>query len=358
MRRNISHLITLLSLIFLISACNAYQDEKAGAMAEQKDSRLEYFDQSGRTDLLSGGVRMIPIETPSGTFRVWTKRTGNNPRMKLLLLHGGPGLTHEYLECFDSYLPAAGIEYYYYDQLESAYSDQPGDTSLWNTEHFVEEVEQVRKALGLDNTNFYLFGHSWGGMLAMEYALKYQENLKGMIISNMMASIPDYVKYGEEVLAPQMDPDVLKEIRGYEKDDDYTNPEYLELISTYYYPVHLLRMPLEEWPDPVMRALNHTNYPFYLAMQGPSEMGVVGDARLKYWSRKDDLDRITIPTLTIGGRFDTMDPEYMEWMATQFRKGSYLYCPNGSHLAMYDDQETYMNGLIDFIWDVDSGHSN
>ena len=137
---------------------------------------------------------MIPIKTPSGNFNVWTKRVGNNPTMKVLLLHGGPGATHEYFECFDSYFPNAEIEYYYYDQLESAYSDQPSDKSLWDIDRFVDEVEQVRKALKLDSSNFYLLGHSWGGILGIEYALKYQNNLKGLIVSNMVSSIPEYIK--------------------------------------------------------------------------------------------------------------------------------------------------------------------
>ncbi|HXQ74272.1 MAG TPA: hypothetical protein VN844_27455 [Pyrinomonadaceae bacterium] len=89
-----------------------------------------YFDNSQRDDVLSGGVKMIPITTPKGTFRVWTKRVGNNPRIKVLLLHGGPGVTHEYFEAFDSYLPGAGVEYYYYDQLGSFYSDQPKEPDL------------------------------------------------------------------------------------------------------------------------------------------------------------------------------------------------------------------------------------
>ena len=129
-------------------------------------------------DRLSGGVRMIPISTPKGDFGVWTKRVGNNPSVKVLLLHGGPGATHEYFEAFDSYLPAAGVEYYYYYQLGSAYCDQPNDLDLWDLDRFVDEVEQVRLVLGLDYTNFYLLGHSWGGILATEYALHYQQHLK------------------------------------------------------------------------------------------------------------------------------------------------------------------------------------
>ena len=115
-----------------------------------------YFDNSGRDDVRSGGVKMIPITTPKGTFTVWTKRIGNNPTARVLLLHGGPAATHEYMEAFDSYLPGASIEYYYYDQLGSSYSDQPNDPSLWDLPRFVEEVEQVRSALGLDSKNFYL----------------------------------------------------------------------------------------------------------------------------------------------------------------------------------------------------------
>ena len=106
-----------------------------------------YFDNSGRDDVLAGGVKRIPIETPKGTFHVWTKRVGNNPRIKVLLLHGGPGMTHEYLGAFDSYFPAAGIEYYYYDQLGSFYSDQPDAPELWELPRFVDEVEQVRNCL-------------------------------------------------------------------------------------------------------------------------------------------------------------------------------------------------------------------
>src|SRR6266702_3753976 len=175
-----------------------------------------YLDYSKRDDAASGGARMIPVSTPKGTYRVWTKRVGNDPDLKLLLLHGGPGATHEYLEACDSYLPAAGVEYYYYDQLGSGFSDQPDEPSLWELDRFVDEVEQVRRALGLDRENFVLYGQSWGGILAMEYALAHQEHLRGLVISNMMASAPDYTAYAEQVLMPEMDQDALAEIKALE----------------------------------------------------------------------------------------------------------------------------------------------
>ncbi|WP_456426639.1 proline iminopeptidase-family hydrolase [Rhodocaloribacter sp.] len=312
-----------------------------------------YLDYSGRDDVLSGGVKLIRVQTPAGDFRVWTKRVGNNPAMKVLLLHGGPGATHEYFEAFDSYFPAAGIEYYYYDQLGSAYSDQPDAPELWETPRFVEEVEQVRQALNLDADNFYLLGHSWGGILAIEYALKYQQHLKGLIISNMMASIPAYNEYAEKVLMPAMDPAVLAEIKSLEASGDIENPRYMELLVPHHYEQHILRMPADQWPDPVNRAFAHINPKIYVPMQGPSELGASG--KLLHWDRTADLEKIAVPTLVIGARYDTMDPAHMEMMAGKVQRGRYLFCPNGSHMAMYDDQQTYVNGVIRFVRDVDAG---
>ena len=316
---------------------------------ETVDQDSTYLDYSLLADKNSGGARLIPINTPLGEFNVWTKRVGNNPATKVLLLHGGPGATHEYFEAADSYFPNAEVEYYYYDQLGSGNSDNPEDPSLWETERFVEEVEQVRIALGLDATNFILLGHSWGGILATEYALKYQENLKGLIISNMVASIPEYMKYAEEVLGPQMPAEVLSEIKALEAAGEYTSVRYLSLIEEHYYPEHVLRRPLNEWPEPVNRSFSKMNYPLYLKMQGPSEFGVVGDATLKDWDRTGDLHRITVPTLSVGAQYDTMDPEGMKRIADSVQNGTFLYCPEGGHMTMYDDADRYFNGIIAFL---------
>jgi proline iminopeptidase len=348
----ISIYILVISLFLLINCTDSSSNENRSAQKTLGD----FFNYSGQESELTGGIKLISVTTPKGNFNVWTKRVGNNPEIKVLLLHGGPGFTHEYLECFDSYFPKSGIEYYYYDQLGSYYSDQPSDSSLWNLDRFVEEVEQVRKSLNLDQNNFYLYGHSWGGLLATEYALKYQKNLKGLIISNMMTSIPDYIKYAKNVLGPQLDPEILTEIENFEAKGDYDNPRYMELVMTYFYPEHILRMPVETWPDPVNRAFKHMNPEVYVPMQGQSEFGVSGNAKLKNWDRKSDLLKISVPTLLIGAKYDTMDPEHMQWVASQVQNGRYLYCPNGSHLAMYDDQKNYFNGLIKFINDVNSGN--
>lgn len=308
-----------------------------------------YLDNSGRDDVLAGGVRRIPITTPRGDFTVWTKRVGNNPDARLLLLHGGPGATHEYFEPCDSYLPAAGIEYIYYDQLGSAYSDQPDEPELWEIDRFVDELEQVRIALGLDAGNFFLLGHSWGGVLAIEYALRYQQHIKGLVISNMMSSIPAYNAYAEQVLMPPMDQAKLASIKAYEAAGDTGNPEYEALLMEQHYVHHVLRMPVEQWPDPVVRAFAHINQSIYVPIQGPSELGASG--KLLHWDRTADLVSITTPTLVLGGEHDTMDPRFLEHMASLMPYGQCSICPDGSHMAMFDDQQAYFAALTRFIID-------
>jgi proline iminopeptidase len=314
-----------------------------------------YLDYSGRADARSGGARMIPVDTPAGSRRVWVKRVGNNPDLRLLLLHGGPGATHEYLEACDSHLPAAGVEYYYYDQLGSGFSDKPDDPALWETARFVDEVEQVRRALGLDRRNFVLYGHSWGGILAIEYALRYQQHLRGLVISNMMSSVPAYNAYAEQVLMPRMDQAALAEIKAFEASGDIENPRYMELLREQHYVRHVLRMPAADWPDPVQRAFAHINQAIYVSMQGPSELGISSAAKLAHWDRTGELASIEVPALVIGARHDTMDPAHMEMMAGLLPRGRYLYCPDGSHLCMYDDQETYFAGLVEFLHAIPAG---
>jgi proline iminopeptidase len=316
---------------------------------------MGYFENGGRDDVLTGGVKMIDINTPTGTHRVWTKRTGNNPALKVLLLHGGPGATHEYLEAFDSYLPAAGVEYYYYDQLGSYRSDQPDDDNLWTLERFVEEVEQVRVALKLDRENFCLFGHSWGAMLAIEYALKYQQHLKCLVLSNMMASIPAYNEYAQRVLMPAMDQEHLAEVKELEANGCTGEPRYMELLMPMHYEKHILRMPASDWPEPLTRSFRHLNHHVYALLQGPSELGSSG--LTENWDRTADLSRIEVPTLVIGATHDSMDCGHLRMMADRLTNGEFLLCPNGSHMAIYDDQAAYFSGLLRFLHQFGESHS-
>lgn len=342
------NLLFCIGLAFIVVSC-AENPKAAGLSTGAATTVAEYFNY-GDSGVQVAGIKMIPISTPVGNFKVWTKRFGNNPRIKVLLLHGGPAFTHEYMECFESFFPKEGFEFYEYDQLGSKFSDQPTDSSLWTIDRFVDEVDQVRQAIGGDSTSFFVLGNSWGGLLGMEYTLKHQQHMKGLIVANMVASIPAYNEYAANVLAQQMDPAVLSEIKDLEKRGEFTNPRYEELLMPNFYAKHICRLP--EWPEPVLRSFANYNREIYTMMQGPSEFGASG--RLTGWDRMNDLKNIHIPTLMIGAQYDTMDPKMMEEQSKLVQNGSYLYCPNGSHLAMWDDQQVFMNGVVNWIKKVDA----
>ena len=297
--------------------------------------------------VMTGGSRLVPVA--GGKYKVWTKRVGAGP-ITLLTLHGGPGFGHEYFECFEDFLPQAGVEFYYYDQLDSHYSDQPNDESLWSVERFTDEVEEVRKGLGL--TNFYLYGQSWGGMLAIEYALKYPAGLKGLVISNMTASIPSYEAYAKTLRAA-LPAEVRAVMDKHEAKGDYQSPEYQEAIFAHVYSRHICR--LDPWPEPAERALRlkHFNERVYNYLQGPNEFVITG--KYKDWDRWKDLPRITAPTLVMGGRHDTMNPEDVRREGALIPRSRTHICPNGSHFSLYDDQQDYMRTLTGFLKDVEAG---
>jgi proline iminopeptidase len=288
-------------------------------------------------EVKTGGVRMIAV--PGGN--VWTKRIGRGP-VKVLLLHGGPGFSHDYLECFEDFLPPAGIEMYYYDQLGCGNSDRPNDDRLWTIPRYVEEVEAVRKALGLDD--FVLYGHSWGGMLAIEYALEYQRHLKRMVISDMTASIAEYVRHANAIRAtlPKADQDTLAKYEATNKTDA---PAY-QAVMDRIYAEHVLRLP-QPWPEPVARTFAKANQHIYNVMQGPNEFRITGN--FKNWDRWADLPKIKVPTLVMGAKYDEMDPDQMRREGRLIPGAKTWISERGSHLCMYDDQDAYFAALVPFL---------
>lgn len=335
-----------LSVVAFFSCKNDAQKETVPTSAENLSAPVIIPSDTSQP----GTVRYIDIETTSGVYKVFTKKIGDNPTAKVLLLHGGPAMTTEYMECFSEFLPKAGYEMYYYHQLGSHLSDQPDNDDLWTLERFVEEVEQLRKALGLDKENFYVIGNSWGGILGLQYALKYQRNLKGLVISNMQSSFPEYAAYNA-TLRSKMRPSLLDSLKAYEDKKEYGNPDYLDLVVEEYYRKHICRM--NPFPAGFQRAMDHVNGHIYELMQGPSEF--VPGGRLANWDVTDDLHSIEVPTLMIGAAYDTMDPKAMEKMASLVQNGRYLHCPDGSHLAMWDDQAHYFPGVLRFLSDVERG---
>jgi len=279
-----------------------------------------------------------------GKYDVWVKQVGTGS-IPVLTLHGGPGFNHFYLECFEDFLPRAGIRFWYYDQLGCGFSDSPQDASLWTLERYREEVEQVRQALGLER--FVLYGHSWGGMLGMEYALKYPDHLAGLVVSNMTASVAEYVKYAT-VLVSQLPAAARAVIAKYRATGEYEAPEYQKVLMEEVYSRHVCR--LKPWPEPLQRCFRLANTKIYNTMQGPDEFNIVGNFR--HWDIWDRLSNIKVPTLLIGARHDEMSPEQIQRMGTRIPHARVAICENGSHMALYDDQQAYFDTLIPFLRDV------
>ncbi|MEI9917193.1 MAG: proline iminopeptidase-family hydrolase [Bacteroidota bacterium] len=294
------------------------------------------------TEVQTGGVKMISV---AGKYQVWTKKIGSGD-IKVLLLHGGPGFPHDYFECFENFLPQAGMEFYYYDQLGVGNSALPTDTTLWTVDRYVEEVEEVRKGLGLEN--FYILGHSWGSMLTMTYLQKYQEHVKGAVLSNMSAGIQSYVAYSQELKQKFFTPTEIKTYDSLDKLKAFGAAEYQELLMNKLYSKVICQ--LDPWPEPLARAFKKANTNIYMQMQGVDEFHVTGN--FKNWEMWDKLGNIKVPTLVIGGMNDEMKPDDMIREGKLIPNSRTYLCPNGSHLSMYDDQQNYFKNLIGFLKDV------
>jgi proline iminopeptidase len=291
------------------------------------------------------GIRMIPVV--GGKYRVWTRRVGSGG-LKVLALHGGPGMTHEYLECMQDFLPGARYELYFYDQLGCGNSDHPDDDSLWTVARYRTEVEEVRAGLGL--TDFVLYGHSWGGMLVLEYAVTYPHHIKAAVISNMTASMKSWVEHVNS-LRKTLPPGVQTAMAKYEAEKKYDAPEYQQLLFGQVYRRFLCR--LNPWPEPAEMSLAHLNAKIYNQMQGPSEFTITGNYR--NWNRWPDLHRIAVPTLLLGACHDEVSIDDIQKMGRLISNSRVAVCANGSHLAMYDDQQAYFDHLLAFLGDVRAG---
>ncbi|HEY3786043.1 MAG TPA: proline iminopeptidase-family hydrolase [Steroidobacteraceae bacterium] len=286
----------------------------------------------------TGGSRTVRVDNK---YDVWVKQVGTGD-VPVLTLHGGPGFNHFYLECLEDFLPQTGVRFWYYDQLGCGFSDTPTEQSLWRLDRYREEVEQVRRALGLER--FVLYGHSWGGMLAMEYALRYPQHLSGLVISNMTASVAEYVKYAE-VLVSRVPPAARAIIQRHRAARDYESPEYEKVLMQQIYARHFCR--LDPWPEPLQRSMRTLNTKIYNTMQGPDEFTIVGN--LKDWDVWGRLHEIKVPTLLIAARHDEMSPEQIARMGSLIPHSRVVVCEGGSHMAMYDDQKAYFAALLPFL---------
>ncbi len=325
-------------------AQSAPQSPPGPAAAAPRDPPSKTVPVARSDGVHTGGSRTVRID---GKYDVWVKQVGTGD-VPVLTLHGGPGFNHFYLECLEDFLPQAGIRFWYYDQLGCGFSDAPQEPSLWTVDRYREEVEQVRKALGLER--FVLYGHSWGGMLGMEYALHHPEHLSGLIVSNMTASVAEYVKYAE-VLVSQLPAAAQAVIARHRAKGDYDSPEYQKVLMEEVYNRHVCR--LDPWPEPVQRCFRLINEKIYNTMQGPDEFNIIGNFR--HWDIWSRLHEIQVPTLLIRARHDEMSPEQIGRMGTLIPHSRVATCERGSHMAMYDDQAAYFAALLPFIHEAHGG---
>jgi proline iminopeptidase len=324
----------------LLAAANGASSEAAPTTCGQdEDVEITVPDGLNPPNIRTAGIRMVPVV--GGKYKVWTKRIGHGP-IKVLLLHGGSGFGHQYLEAMESFLPQAGIEMHYYDQLGCNNSDQPDDTTLWTLPRYVEEVEEVRRGLGLEN--FVLYGHSWGGMMAIDYALKYQQHLRGLVISNMSASMRAFEMRTAALRRELLTPADLSKMLSLEAAGNYNDPEYQRILNLLYTKMLCRTNP---WPEPFTRTLKRANFAIYTQMFGPNEFVITGNQQ--GWDRWGVLNQIRTKALTIGAKWDEMDPEDMKKMAKLMPNARSVICPTGSHLCMWDDQAFYFQHLLEFL---------
>jgi L-proline amide hydrolase len=287
---------------------------------------------------------------PFREYKTWYRIVGEGEeegKLPLLCLHGGPGGTHDYLESLEA-MAETGRRAIFYDQIGCGKSDLPDDPSLWTVETFVEELGAVRGHLGLDR--LHIFGNSWGGMLAMEYALTQPRGVASMIVASSPSSIPQWVSEANRLRA-ELPADVQETLTRHEEAGTTSNPEYGEACMVFYRR-HVCRLP--EWPDYVLRSFEFIEEQgvVYQTMNGPSEFHITGP--LKDWDITDRLGEIRIPTLVITGEFDEATPAINKTVSEGIPGAESVIYAGGSHMAHVEDPEGYMGVLADFLDRVES----
>jgi proline iminopeptidase len=260
----------------------------------------------------------------------------------LLCLHGGPGAPHDYLLSLGK-LGNDEIRVVMYDQLGVGKSEKPADTSLFSIEYGVEEVEGLRKALNLGKVN--LLGSSYGGALALQYALKYQQNIKKLIIASGLASVPETIEEMNR-LKTTLPKDIQVTMAKFEAKWAYLHPEYLRAVDLFYHNFVCRRSP---WPDEVTRALGETSIPVYFSMWGPNEFTAIGT--WKDWDIRERLPEIKVPTLVTVGRYDEVTPKVAETIHRGIKGSRMMVFEKSAHLTMWDEEESYLKAVEDFITD-------
>jgi len=277
-------------------------------------------------------------------YKLYYKIFGAGNAKTILCLHGGPGMTHDYILSIGD-LARDGYRVVFYDQLGCGKSDVPKSLGLFTIERAVEDVEGFRRELNLGKV--HLFGSSYGGLLAIAYALKYQRNLRSVISASGIASVPNTIA-GMEELKAKLPADVREVMRKYEDAGDYTNPEYLKAVEVFY-KNYLCRLPA--WPKEVTYSLEHVSLPVYGTMNGPNEFTIVGNIR--YWDVTNQLGKIRVSTLITAGKYDEVSPKEARNIHKGIKASKLIIFRQSSHLAFWEEREKYLAVMRKFLASVE-----
>lgn len=280
------------------------------------------------------------IEVQVGAYRVVAYSFGRGAET-VFCLNGGPGLPCDYLRDAHSCLIDRGYRVVAFDQLGTGAADRPTDPALWTIGRYVEETETVRKALGLGKV--HLLGHSWGGWLAIDYALTYPEALNSLILEDTVADMPHLIAELERLRAA-LGPETVAMMQRHEAEGTLDHPAYQAAITILNYR-HVCR--LDEWPAPIKRSLDDWNMGPYGTMQGPNEFLFTGN--LKDWNRIPDLHRIEVPTLITCGGHDELTPACAFKIKQGIPHAVLKVFPNSSHMPFYEEPAAYYPVLLDFL---------
>ena len=263
-------------------------------------------------------------------------------RARIICLHGGPGMSHDYV------LPLAdladyGYEVIFYDQFGCGRSEEPADLSYFTIDYAVEEVEQIRKTLAPEG-KIFLMGSSYGGALALAYALKYQRNLLALIITGGLASIPLTVREMAKLI-DNLPPWASRAIKYHGDREDYKNPEYEKAVMKFYH-TYLIRM--EKYPEEVTASLNYADQRnVYRIMNGPNEFTITGT--MKNWDISDRISTIKVPTLITVGEYDEVTQVVAEQIHHRIAGSKLLVFKDCSHLTMWEDRAGYIREVREFM---------
>lgn len=282
---------------------------------------------------------VITIEIDGG-FRVKAYQFGVGDEV-LLCLNGGPGLPCDYLREPHAWLADKGFRVIAYDQLGCGQSDKPDDLSLWNVPRYVQELDQIVRALDLPR--MHLLGHSWGTFLAADFALTFPGRIKSMILADGAGDIPHLVSELDRLRAA-LGPETVEMMQRHEAENTLDHPEYQAAVDILNYR-HVCR--LDTWPAPLKRSLDDWNMDVYGTMQGPNEFTFTGN--YKDWSRLADMHQITEPTLVVCGMHDELTPACSMRLHHALPNSTIKVFKNSSHMPFYEEPEDYFETLLAFL---------